>query len=64
VKRLALAFVIVVVGNYLAVAQSGDARIKLAQTIPLPGVEGRIDHFAFDAAGDRLFVCALGNNSG
>jgi DNA-binding beta-propeller fold protein YncE len=63
VKRLALAFVIVVVGNYLAVAQSGDARIKLTQTIPLPGVEGRIDHFAFDAAGDRLFVCALGNNT-
>jgi glutamine cyclotransferase len=63
VKRLALAFVIVVVGNYLAVAQSGDARIKLAQTIPLPGVEGRIDHFAFDAAAERLFVCSLGNNS-
>jgi DNA-binding beta-propeller fold protein YncE len=63
VKRLALAFVIVVVGNYLAVAQSGDARIKLKQTIPLPGVEGRIDHFAFDTAGDRLFVCALGNNT-
>lgn len=62
-KRLALAFVIVAVGNYLAVAQSGDARIKLAQTIPLPGVEGRIDHFAFDAAAERLFVCALGNNS-
>ena len=62
-KRLALAFVIVAVGNYLAVAQSGDARIKLKQTIPLPGVEGRIDHFAFDTAGDRLFVCALGNNT-
>ena len=62
-KRLALAFVIVVVDNYLAVAQSGDARIKLAQTIPLSGVEGRIDHFAFDAAAERLFVCALGNNS-
>jgi DNA-binding beta-propeller fold protein YncE len=26
-------------------------------------VEGRIDHFAFDPAGERLFVCALGNNS-
>jgi len=39
------------------------ARIKLKQTIPLPGVEGRIDHFAFDTAGDRLFVCALGNNT-
>lgn len=26
-------------------------------------MEGRIDHFAFDPAADRLFVCALGNNS-
>jgi DNA-binding beta-propeller fold protein YncE len=37
--------------------------LKLKQTIPLSGVEGRIDHFAFDPAGDRLFVCALGNNT-
>jgi DNA-binding beta-propeller fold protein YncE len=37
--------------------------LKLTQTIALPGVEGRIDHFAFDAAGERLFVCALGNNT-
>ncbi len=37
--------------------------IKLEQTIPLPGVEGRIDHFALDATGKRLFVCALGNNT-
>ena len=29
----------------------------------MPGVEGRIDHFASDLAGERLFVCALGNNS-
>jgi DNA-binding beta-propeller fold protein YncE len=36
---------------------------KLKQTIPLPGVEGRIDHFAFDPAGERVFVCALGNNT-
>jgi DNA-binding beta-propeller fold protein YncE len=63
VKRLALAFVIAVVGNYLAAAESGDARLQLKQTIPLPGVEGRIDHFALDSAGDRLFVCALGNNT-
>jgi len=39
------------------------APLALKQTIPLPGVEGRIDHFAFDPAGERLFVCALGNNS-
>jgi DNA-binding beta-propeller fold protein YncE len=37
--------------------------LKLTQTIALPGVEGRIDHFAIDLAGGRLFVCALGNNS-
>ena len=37
--------------------------VKLQQTIALPGVEGRIDHFAFDTAGERLFLCALGNNT-
>jgi WD40 repeat protein len=37
--------------------------LQLKQTIALPGVEGRIDHFALDPAGDRLFVCALGNNT-
>ena len=37
--------------------------LTLAQTIPLPGVEGRIDHLAVDVAGQRVFVAALGNNS-
>ena len=37
--------------------------LKLIQTIPLPGVKGRFDHFAMDANGDRLFVAALGNNT-
>ena len=62
-KRFALAFVIAVIGNHLDAAGSGDAPLQLKQTIALPGVEGRIDHFALDAAGDRLFVCALGNNT-
>jgi DNA-binding beta-propeller fold protein YncE len=47
-------------------APTGNAQsapLKLKQTIPLPGVEGRIDHFAADSLGQRLFVCALGNNS-
>lgn len=39
------------------------APLTLSQKIVLPGVEGRIDHLALDAAGERLFVCALGNNS-
>ncbi len=37
--------------------------LKLTQTIPLPGVTGRFDHFAVDAKGHRLFVAALGNNT-
>jgi DNA-binding beta-propeller fold protein YncE len=49
-------------GIVVAAAQS-TASLKLAQTIALPGVEGRIDHAAFDAPGGRLFVCALGNNT-
>jgi DNA-binding beta-propeller fold protein YncE len=45
------------------VAGQNASALKLKATIGLPGVEGRIDHFAFDAAGQRLFVCALGNNT-
>src|SRR3989475_9526983 len=40
-----------------------EKALKPKQTIPLPGVEGRIDHFAIGASGERLFVCALGNNT-
>src|SRR5215470_11625974 len=32
-------------------------------TIALPNVAGRIDHLGFDAARERLFVAALGNNT-
>jgi DNA-binding beta-propeller fold protein YncE len=31
--------------------------------LELAGVEGRFDHFAFDAATNRLFVAALGNDT-
>ena len=37
--------------------------LRFVDTIPLPGVEGRIDHMALDIAGQRLFVAALGNNT-
>ncbi len=39
------------------------ASLTLERTIPLPGVEGRIDHFSVDVPGARLFVAALGNNT-
>ena len=37
--------------------------LNLIKTIPLPGVQGRFDHFSIDAKDNRLFVAALGNNS-
>jgi DNA-binding beta-propeller fold protein YncE len=48
---------------YIIATHAEEKALKLKQTIPLPGVEGRIDHFALDPSGERLFVCALGNNT-
>src|SRR4051812_39040551 len=42
---------------------SAEDPLLLSATIPLPGVNGRFDHFAIDAQGHRLFVAALGNNT-
>src|SRR5437667_1810037 len=56
------ALLVVCCGCIIA-AHAEEKTLKLKQTIPLPGVEGRIDHFALDASGERLFVCALGNNT-
>jgi DNA-binding beta-propeller fold protein YncE len=45
-------------------AQAQDLMpLRLVQTIPLPSVEGRIDHMAIDLKGQRLFIAALGNNT-
>ena len=62
-KHLVLAIIIALAGNYLAATDSEGAGLQLKQTISLPGVEGRIDHLDLDAANERLFVCALGNNT-
>jgi hypothetical protein len=37
--------------------------LAIVGRVELPGVEGRFDHFAYDAASGRLFVAALGNNT-
>ena len=46
-----------------AAYSQANAPLKMSQTIPLPGVEGRIDHMSVDVKGQRLFVAALGNNT-
>src|SRR5215216_3752069 len=44
----------------VALAQTGLAAVA---TIPMPAVEGRIDHLAIDSGAQRLYVAALGNNT-
>jgi DNA-binding beta-propeller fold protein YncE len=57
------------VGILLAALLSAVARAQSPEpleqigTIALPNVEGRIDHLAFDAQQQRLFVAALGNDT-
>jgi DNA-binding beta-propeller fold protein YncE len=43
---------------------AGNAsNLQLIKTVPLPDVRGRIDHFAIDVKGQRLFMAALGNDT-
>ena len=58
--RLPALMLLVGTGAALA-AQSSPLALK--SVIPLPNVEGRIDHLAFDGSRGRLYVAALGNNS-
>lgn len=45
-------------------AASVQTPLTLVGAIDLPGVEGRIDHLAVDTVAQRLYVAALGNNTG
>jgi DNA-binding beta-propeller fold protein YncE len=66
IARLAvmLAALVGAAAGTTAPKEAGDGGpLRLLQTIPLTGVEGRIDHLAIDVASRRLFVCALGNDS-
>jgi len=57
-----LAFAIVL--GAVAAAWANEPRsLRLAQTIPMPNVEGRIDHLAVNIKSKRPHVAALGNNT-
>lgn len=59
-----IVFSLLVVPLALAAARGAEtAALRLVATIPLPNVEGRIDHFGIDLKGERLFMSALGNNT-
>jgi len=46
-----------------AVAPGPAAPLSIESVIPLPGVNGRIDHLAFDPKRQRLFVAEIANGS-
>lgn len=46
-----------------ALAQANNKILTLTATIDMPGVSGRIDHFAFDPVTQTLYMAALGNHS-
>lgn len=47
----------------LAQNQTPQEPLRLVQKIPLPGIQGRIDHVSVDIKGKRLFIAALGNET-
>src|SRR5437764_356927 len=57
-KRLLIAFSVL-----SGVYAQDNAPLKLVQTIPIPGVDGRIDHLSVDLKGQKLFIAALENNT-
>src|ERR1700732_3385246 len=48
--------------NSLAIGQDSSA-LSLTTRIPLPNVNGRIDHLGVDVKGQRLFVAAVDNHT-
>jgi DNA-binding beta-propeller fold protein YncE len=44
-------------------AAQNEAALKLVQTISMPDVDGRIDHFSIDVKGRRVFLAALAKNT-
>ena len=58
------ASILVAIGAlFLAAPAMAEDPLVLETKIPLPDVDGRIDHMAIDLAHQRLFVAELGNDS-
>ena len=64
-KKAAYALLVFTAGPALAAGSfaASVSSFRPTGSIPLDGVEGRIDHLALDADNGRLYVAALGNNT-
>jgi DNA-binding beta-propeller fold protein YncE len=58
-----LLFIVPIIFLTFVARAQGAQPLRLVATIPLNGIEGRIDHFGIDLKGRRLFISALGNNT-
>src|SRR5882757_8191556 len=63
-NKLLAACLIVIFGS-VAIQTSAQEKqvLRLVQTIPLPGVTGRLDHMGVDLEQKRLFVATVTNNT-
>jgi hypothetical protein len=59
IRRIVLFSFVLAVGAQVTYAQQ-NAPLRLIQTIPLPNIHGRIDHFDVDVRGQRLVYERLG----
>ncbi len=53
---------LLLLNSFIIVGQQ-SAALSLKTRIALPNVDGRMDHFAVDVKGQRVFVSALGNHT-
>jgi YVTN family beta-propeller protein len=59
--RILMAFLFF--ASSLAASSQTSSSLPLTNTITLPDISGKFDHFAVDLVGQRLFVAATGNHS-
>src|SRR3984893_7955656 len=62
-KLLAVCFIATFAGFATETSAPEKQELRLVQTIPLPGVTGRLDHMGVDLEKKRLFVAAVANNT-
>jgi len=56
--------VALILGFSISVASAEtEVALELVQSIPLPDIDGRIDHFSIDVKGRRAFLAALAKNT-
>jgi DNA-binding beta-propeller fold protein YncE len=62
-RKLHAVISIAVVLSAMSASAQDAPPLRLIRTIPLPGIQGRLDHMTIDLKGQRLFVAALGANT-